>query len=169
MYLPSLISNQTHSTFEHKLQTNFIGYTIAKVISIILFGLIKSYINSKPLGMQTLYDIFSKLFINFYLAIDFLSTLNLAWANFFGPIPRNVATLLAFSHYFLLTLTFTCLLCVQIVRYLYLTHPDVLDYFEENKTINVFKKIVVIGSVIFTFTEVSIPKRVTDSSRQVKP
>ena len=156
MYLQSIINIPTQTTFEYKLQTNAIAFLMAKLISIVLYGLAKSYINSKPLGMQTLYDNVSKLFINCCFILDFVSILNIIWANFFDPINEYVATILAFASYLFTVTAFTCLLCVQIVRFLYLTYPSVLDYFEENKTIKIFKQIVFVGALIFTFIEVSI-------------
>ena len=156
MYLQSIINIPTRTTFEHKLQTNAIAFLMAKLISIVLYGLAKSYINSKPLGMQTLYDNVSKLFINCCFILDFVSILNTMWANFFGPINEFVVTILASASYFFTVTAFTCLLGVQIVRLLYMTYPAVLDYFEENKTIKIFKQIVFVGALIFTFIEVSI-------------
>ena len=159
MYLQSTINipqHQHQTTFEHKLQTNAIAFLMAKFISILLYGLAKSYINSKPLGMQTLYDNVSKLFINCCFIKDFVGILNVIWANFFEPINEYVATILAFASYFLTVTAFTCLLCVQIVRFLYLTYPAVLDYFEENKTVKIFKQIVIFGALLLTYIEVSI-------------
>ena len=72
---------------------------MSKLISIVLYGLAKSYISSKPLGMQTLYDNVSKLFINCCFILDFVSILNITWANFFDPINEYVATILAFASY----------------------------------------------------------------------
>ena len=72
---------------------------MSKLISIVLYGLAKSYISSKPLGMQTLYDNVSKLFINCCFILDFVSILNIIWANFFDPINEYVATILAFASY----------------------------------------------------------------------
>ena len=73
---------------------------MSKLISIVLYGLAKSYINSKPLGMQTLYDNVSKLFINCCFILDFVSILNIIWANFFDPINEYVAVILASASYF---------------------------------------------------------------------
>ena len=156
MYLQSIINIPTQTTFEYKLQINAIAFLMAKLISIVLYGLAKSYINSKPMGMQTLYDNVSKIFINCCFILDFVSILNIIWANFFGPINEGLATILASVTYFFTVTAFTCLMCVQIVRFLYLTYPAVLDYFEENTTIKIFKQIVFLGAFIFTFVEVSI-------------
>ena len=156
MYLQSTINIPTQTLFEPKLQINAIAFLLAKSISIVLYGLAKSYINSKPLGMQTLYDNVSKLFINCCFIKDFVSILSIIWANFFDPINEYMATILAFASYFLTVTAFTCLLCVQIVRFLYLTYPAVLDYFEENKTVKIFKQIVIFGALLLTYIEVSI-------------
>ena len=115
----------------------------------------KSYLNSKPLGMQTLYDTFCKLCINCFFIMGVISMLKLIIELFFGPVNRFVASVTAFAAYISSLTTFTCLFCVQIVRYLYLTYPAALDYYDETKTIMIFKCIVLVSSATLSFIEVN--------------
>ena len=141
--------------FYQNLLPTAVACTIAHVISLIQFGLTKSYLNSKPLGMQSLYDNCSKICINCFLIMAIFNALNIViFFICFGPVNPYVSIFLTLVVYFTTMITFISLFCVQVVRYLYFTYPVVLDYYDENKTIFYFKQTIFTASVILTFFEV---------------
>ena len=140
--------------FHQKHLPTAIACMIAAVLSSILFGLTKSYLNSKPLGMQSLYDSCSKICINCFLMMAITNFC--FWGIFvcFWPVNPYVSFVLALASYISIITTFVSLFCVQVVRYLYFTYPVVVDYYDENKTIIFFKQIIFAASLILTFFEV---------------
>ena len=141
--------------FHQKHLPAAIACAIAHVISLIQFGLTKSYLNSKPLGMQSLYDSCSKICINCFLIMAIFNALNIViFFICFWPVHPYLSFVLSLVAYFTTIITFVCLFFVQVVRYLYFTYPVVLDYYEENSTIFVFKQTIFAASLILTFFEV---------------
>ena len=131
-----------------------IALLIAQVLSLILFGLTKSYLNSKPLGMQSLYDSCSKICINCFLVMANINCcLVFVWFCFW-PVNPYVSFVLTLASYISMITTFVSLFCVQVVRYLYFTYPVVLDYYDENTTIIIFKQTIFVISAILIFFEV---------------
>ena len=126
---------------------------IAQVLSLILFGLTKSYLNSKPLGMQSLYDSCCKICINCFLIMAVVNFICIGIFMCFGPVNSYVSFVLTLAAYISIITTFVSLFCVQVVRYLYFTYPVVLDYYDENKTIFFFKQTIYAISAILTFFE----------------
>ena len=149
-----MTSEEEIAEFHQKHLPTAIANMIAAVLSLILFGLTKSYLNSKPLGMQSLYDSCSKICINCFLILAITSL------SFFGiflcsrPVNQYVSFALTLATYIILITTFVSLFCVQVVRYLYFTYPVVLDYYDENTTIFYFKQTIIAASLILTFFEV---------------
>ena len=135
--------------------SNTIALLIAQLLSLLLFGLTKSYLNSKPLGMQSLYDTCCKLSINCFLFMGIVNFVTVTVALIFCPLPELVTSVFSFSTYITILSTFVCLFCVQIVRYLYFTYPACLDYYDETTTICLFKQAVFSATLILTFLEVS--------------
>ena len=131
-----------------------IALLIAQVLSLILFGLTKSYLNSKPLGMQSLYDSCSKICINCFLMMAITNFCFMGIFVCFWPVNPYVSKALTLVSYITLITTFVSLFCVQVVRYLYFTYPVVLDYYDENTTIFYFKQTIFAASLILTFFEV---------------
>ena len=131
-----------------------IACMIAAVLSSILFGLTKSYLNSKPLGMQSLYDSCSKICINCFLILAITNICFIGIFVCFWPVNSYVSFVLTLVSYITLITTFVSLFCVQVVRYLYFTYPVVLDYYDENTTIFYFKQTIFAASLILTFFEV---------------
>ena len=142
--------------FHQKHLPNAIACMIAHVLSLIQFGLTKSYLNSKPLGMQSLYDSCSKICINCFLIMaTFNAIFIVIFFICFWPIDYPyVSFFITLVAYFTTITTFVSLFCVQVVRYLYFTYPVVLDYYDENTTIFYFKQTIFTISVILTFFEV---------------
>ena len=131
-----------------------ISCMIAQIVSLILFGLTKSYLNSKPLGMQSLYDSCSKICINCFLIMAITNFCFMGIFVCFWPVNPYVSFALTLVSYITLITTFVSLFCVQVVRYLYFTYPVVLDYYDENTTIFYFKQTIFAASLILTFLEV---------------
>ena len=131
-----------------------IACMIAAVLSSILFGLTKSYLNSKPLGMQSLYDSCSKICINCFLILAITNICFMGIFVCFWPVNPYVSFVLTLVSYITLITTFVSLFCVQVVRYLYFTYPVVLDYYDENTSIFYFKQTIIAASLILTFLEV---------------
>ena len=127
---------------------------IAAVLSLILFGLTKSYLDSKPLGMQSLYDSCSKICIDCFLIMAVINFCFMGVFICFWPVNPYVSFVLTLVSYFTLITTFVSLFFVQVVRYLYFTYPVVLDYYDENTIIFFFKQTIFAASVILTFFEV---------------
>ena len=132
-----------NSTKEDKefYQTNLpnsIACMVAQVVSMVLFGLTKSYLNSKPLGMQSLYDVCSKLCINCFLIMVIVNFILILSFVLFWPLDPYISVLLALVSYVSVVFTFVSLFCVQFVRYLYFAYPIALDYYDENKTVCLF-------------------------------
>ena len=142
--------------FHQKHLPNAIACMIAHVLSLIQFGLTKSYLNSKPLGMQSLYDSCSKICINCFLIMATINAIIIViFFICFWPIDYPyVSFFITLVAYFTTITTFVSLFCVQVVRYLYFTYPVVLDYYDENTTIFYFKQTIFTISVILTFFEV---------------
>ena len=140
--------------FHQKHLPTAIACMIAAALSSILFGLTKSYLNSKPLGMQSLYDNCSKICINCFLILAITNFCFMGVFVCFWPVNPYVSFALTLVSYITLITTFVSLFCVQVVRYLYFTYPVVLDYYEENSTIFVFKQTIFAASLILTFFEV---------------
>ena len=141
--------------FHQKHLPTAIACMIAAFICLILFGLTKSYLNSKPLGMQSLYDSCSKICINCFLIMYIVHFTYMGVFVCFWPVNPYVSFGLTLVSYFTLITTFISLLCVQVVRYLYFTYPVVLDYYDENTTIFYFKQTIFATSLILTFFEVN--------------
>ena len=132
-----------------------IACMIAQVLSLILFGLTKSYLNSKPLGMQSLYDSCCKICINCFLIMAIInSNIIVIFFICFWPFNPYISFFLTLVTYFNMITTFVSLFWVQLVRYLYLMYPVVLDYYDENNTIFFFKQTIFAASLILTFFEV---------------
>ena len=131
-----------------------IACMIAAVLSSILFGLTKSYLNSKPLGMQSLYDSCSKICIDCFLIMAIINFCFMGVFICFWPVNPYVSRVLTLVSYITLITTFVSLFCVQVIRYLYFTYPAVLDYYDENTTIFYFKQTIFAASLILTFFEV---------------
>ena len=127
---------------------------IAAVLSLILFGLTKSYLDSKPLGMQSLYDSCSKICIDCFLIMAVINFCFMGVFICFWPVNPYVSFVLTLVSYFTLITTFVSLFFVQVVRYLYFTYPVVLDYYDENTIIFFFKQTIFAASVILLFFEV---------------
>ena len=140
--------------FHQKHLPTAIACMIAAVLSSILFGLTKSYLNSKPLGMQSLYDSCSKICINCFLILAITNICFMGIFVCFWPVNPYVSFALTLVSYITLITTFVSLFCVQVVRYLYFTYPAVLDYYDENTTIFYFKQTIFAASLILTFFEV---------------
>ena len=143
--------------FYQNLLPTAVACTIAHVISLIQFGLTKSYLNSKPLGMQSLYDSCSKICINCFLIMAIFNALNIViFFICFGPVNQYLSFVLSLVAYFTTIITFVCLFFVQVVRYFYFTSNwiVVLDYYDENTTIFYFKQTIFAVSVILTLIEV---------------
>ena len=96
---------------------------IAAVLSLILFGLTKSYLDSKPLGMQSLYDSCSKICIDCFLIMAVINFCFMGVFICFWPVNPYVSFVLTLVSYFTLITTFVSLFFVQVVRYLYFTYP----------------------------------------------
>ena len=131
-----------------------ISCMIAQIVSLILFGLTKSYLNSKPLGMQSLYDSCCKICINCFLIMAVVNFICVGTFICFWPVNRYVSFVLTLASYGSIITTFVSLFCVQVVRYLYFTYPVVLDYYDEHTTIFFFKQTIYAISAILTFFEV---------------
>ena len=131
-----------------------IACMIAAVLSLILFGLTKSYLNSKPLGMQSLYDSCSKICIDCFLIMAIMNFCFIGVFLCFWPVNPYLSFVLTLVSYLTLITTFVSLFCVQVVRYLYFAYPFVLDYYDENTTIYIFKQTILASSLILTFFEV---------------
>ena len=141
--------------FHQKHLPTAIACTIAHVLSLIQFGFTKSYLNSKPLGMQSLYDNCSKICINCFLIMATINAIIIViFFICFWPVNPYVSFFITLVAYFTTITTFVSLFCVQVVRYLYFTYPVVLDYYDENTTICYFKQTIFTISVILTFFEV---------------
>ena len=140
--------------FHQKHLPAAIACTIAHVLSLIQFGLTKSYLNSKPLGMQSLYDSCSKICINCFLILAITNICFMGIFVCFWPVNPYVSFVLALASYISIITTFVSLFCVQVVRYLYFTYPVVLDYYDENKTIFFFKQTIYAISTILILFEV---------------
>ena len=143
--------------FHQKHLPTAIACTIAHVLSLIQFGLTKSYLNSKPLGMQSLYDNCSKICINCFLIMAIMNAIIIViFFICFGPVNLYVSYFLSLVVYFTTIITFVSLFFVQVVRYLYFTSNwiVVLDYYDENTIIFYFKQTIFAASVILTLIEV---------------
>ena len=143
--------------FHQKLLPTAIACTIAHVLSLIQFGLTKSYLNSKPLGMQSLYDSCSKICINCFLIMAIFNALNIViFFICFWPVHPYLSFVSSLVAYFTTIITFVSLFCVQVVRYLYFTSNwiVVLDYYDENTTIFYFKQTIFATSAILTLIKV---------------
>ena len=140
--------------FHQKHLPTAIACMIAAVLSSILFGLTKSYLNSKPLGMQSLYDSCCKICINCFLIMGVVNFMCIGTFMCFGPVNSYVSFVLTLAAYISIITTFVSLFCVQVVRYLYFTYPVVLDYYDEHTTIFFFKQTIYAISAILTFFEV---------------
>ena len=149
-----MTSSEEIAEFHQKHLPTAIACMIAAVLSLILFGLTKSYLNSKPLGMQSLYDSCSRICINCFLMMAITNFC--FWGIFvcFWPVNPYVSFVLALASYISIITTFVSLFCVQVIRYLYFTYPAVLDYYDENTTIFFFKQTIFTASMILTFFEV---------------
>ena len=141
--------------FHQKHLPTAIACMIAAFICLILFGLTKSYLNSKPLGMQSLYDSCSKICINCFLIMAFTNFCFMGIFVCFWPVNPYVSFALTLVSYITIITTFVSLFGVQVVRYLYFTYPVVLDYYDENTTIFYFKQTIFATSLILTFFEVN--------------
>ena len=140
--------------FRQKHLFNAIGCMIAQVLSLILFGLTKSYLNSKPLGMQSLYDSCCKICINCFLIMAVVCFIGIGTFICFLPVNPYVSFVLTLACYISMITTFVSLFCVQVVRYLYFTNPVVLEYYDENTTIFFFKQTIFAISAILILFEV---------------
>ena len=150
-----MTSTEEKVEFHQNNLPNAIALMIAQVLSLILFGLTKSYLNSKPLGMQSLYDSCSKICINCFLVMAIINCcLVFVWFCFW-PVNPYVSFVIALASYISIIATFVSLFCVQVVRYLYFTYPVVLDYYDEHTTIFFFKQTIYVISAILTFFEVN--------------
>ena len=147
-------SEEIVKEFHQKHLPTAIACMIAAVLSLILFGLTKSYLNSKPLGMQSLYDSCSKICIDCFLIMAIINFCFMGVFICFWPVNPYVSKVLTLVSYITLITTFVSLFCVQVVRYLYFTYPAVLDYYDENTTIFYFKQTIFAASLILTFFEV---------------
>ena len=150
----NMTSTEEIVEFHQKHLPAAIACTIAHVLSLIQFGLTKSYLNSKPLGMQSLYDSCSKICINCFLVMAITNFCFMGIFVCFWPVNPYVSFALTLVSYITLITTFVSLFCVQVVRYLYFTYPVVLDYYDENTTILFFKQTIFAASMILTFFEV---------------
>ena len=149
-----MTSTEEKLEFHQNNLPNAIALMIAQVLSLILFGLTKSYLNSKPLGMQSLYDSCSKICINCFLVMANINCcLVFVWFCFW-PVNPYVSFVLTLASYISMITTFVSLFCVQVVRYLYFTYPVVLDHYDENTTIVIFKQTIFAISAILIFFEV---------------
>jgi hypothetical protein len=147
----------TSREFYQNLLPTAVACTIAHVISLIQFGLTKSYLNSKPLGMQSLYDSCSKICINCFMIMAIMNAINIVvFFICFGPVNPYLSFVLSLVAYFTTIITFVCLFFVQVVRYLYFTSNwiVVLDYYDEKTTIFYFKQTIFAASAILTLIEV---------------
>ena len=149
-----MTSTEESVEFRQKHLPNAIACVIAQVFSLILFGLIKSYLNSKPLGMQSLYDSCCKICINCFLIMAVVTFIGTGIFICFWPVNPYVSFVLSLASYISMITPFVSLFCVQVVRYLYFTYPVVLDYYDENTTIFFFKQTIYAISAILTFFEV---------------
>ena len=140
--------------FHQKHLPTAIACVIAHVLSLILFGLTKSYLNSKPLGMQSLYDSCCKICINCFLIMAIVTFIGNGTLVCFWPVSPYVSFVVTLASYISMITTFVSLFCVQVVRYLYFTNPVVLEYYDENTTIFFFKQTIFAISAILTFFEV---------------
>ena len=140
--------------FHQKRLPIAIACMIAQVLSLILFGLTKSYLNSKPLGMQSLYDSCCKICINCFLIMAVVNFICVGTFICFWPVNPYVSFVITLASYISIITTFVSLFCVQVVRYLYFTYPVVLDYYDENTTIFYFKQTIFAVSAILTLVEV---------------
>ena len=150
----NMTSTEESVEFRQKHLPNAIACVIAQVLSLILFGLIKSYLNSKPLGMQSLYDSCCKICINCFLIMAVVTFIGTGIFICFWPVNPYVSFVLSLASYISMITPFVSLFCVQVVRYLYFTYPVVLDYYDENTTIFYFKQTIFAISAILTFFEV---------------
>ena len=150
-----MTSTEESVEFHQKHLPNAIACMIAQILSLILFGLTKSYLNSKPLGMQSLYDSCCKICINCFLIMAVVNFICIVTFIFFWPVNPYVSFVIALASYISIIATFVSLFCVQVVRYLYFTYPVVLDYYDEHTTIFFFKQTIYIISAILTFFEVN--------------
>ena len=149
-----MTSTEEKVEFHQNNLPNAIALMIAQVLSLILFGLTKSYLNSKPLGMQSLYDSCSKICIDCFLIMAIINFCFMGVFICFWPVNPYVSKVLTLVSYITLITTFVSLFCVQVIRYLYFTYPAVLDYYDENTTIFYFKQTIFAASLILTFFEV---------------
>ena len=149
-----MTSTEEKVEFHQNNLPNAIALMIAQVLSLILFGLTKSYLNSKPLGMQSLYDSCSKICINCFLVMAIINCcLVFVWFCFW-PVNTYVSFVLTLASYISMITTFVSLFGVQVVRYLYFTNPVVLDCYDENTTIFFFKQTIYVISAILILFEV---------------
>ena len=153
------MSDQEETSFHQRHQINSIALLFAQSLSLLLFGITKSYLNSKPLGMQSLYDSCCILCINCFLIMSIINFVFVTIFLIFAPLPEFVSLLFTLTSYITILATFVCLFCVQIVRYLYFTYPVFLDYYDETTTLHLFKQTVFSATLILTFLEVRTPSQ----------
>ena len=138
---------------------NEIGATLFIILEVFLLvfllNLLKSYLDSKPLGMETFYDQSIQFCIQTWICVGVVTTVILC-LFLLGPWSQLISAVFALISYVTFLSGFTALFFVQAARYIYITFPNFIEIFEENDIVKFMHKSI-IGSVLFMTTlEMSI-------------
>ena len=129
---------------------------LVTIMHIVCVYLITKYLRKKPLGMQTLVDLFmiNTLIVQCIDAITYTVVLNLAVFST-HPINKTIAISLTFVAEIVLTLDICFLLFNVLIKYVCIFHSSVLEMIPDSKiirTIWIFSTIISLILVITEFT-----------------
>jgi hypothetical protein len=127
------------------------AYLSTMSIGLALSGLIWHYLHTKPLGMQTFYDLVLKDLMCIVSLTNVVYTLSLCCGYLFWPIPTHLAKFILFTTICTIFLMCTLLLVhVSVwIRYMSVYHTTAIDYLDEQQAINSIRMLV-LGIVMFT-------------------
>ena len=129
---------------------------LVSIMHIVCVYLIRKYLRKKPLGMQTLVDLFmiNTLIVQCIDVITFTVLLNLAvFSN--HPINETIAISLTFVAEIVLTVDHCFLLFNVLIKYVCIYHSSIQEMIPDSKIIKTIWIFSTILSLILVITELS--------------
>ena len=127
---------------------------ILTIITLSICYIIKNYLNRKPLGMQTVLDQTVKDLIKIFVSLHVISWWIVSIKLVNKPYGCHLSLMTLLLNKFMLFSLIIQVIFIVILRYLYVFHQNILNYFEDTKVIKIARTIVVVVCMTLTLSQV---------------
>ncbi len=139
------------------------SYGIALVISLAACQIIRTYHESKPLGMQSFLTKVIVIFVNVFHIVSIYGPVMFSLRELFGPMDYKLAAALSVAEYLVGVMFYFTVLMVTTTKFLSIYHGTIIDEVNEEQMLPFLKRLVVIFPLILTPLEFSLWTNIEDT------